>query len=80
MERRPDQPHAPVDEPSRGVGRERRREERLHETMAREANPERFDRVTFGLIVSGLLLSGSGLGLANACSDRGRGVAQEQER
>ena len=40
-------------------------------TLAREEDPRFFDRVTVGLIGSGLLLSGGGLALAYAASDRG---------
>ena len=47
--------------------------------MAREANPVLFDRVTIGLIVSGLILSVGGLGLAYAASEDGRAQAREQD-
>ena len=48
-------------------------------TMAREANPRLFDRVTIGLIVSGLVLSVGGLGLAYDMSEDGRGHAREHD-
>jgi len=50
------------------------------ETMAREANPELFDRVTVGPIVAGLVLSVGGLSLAYAAPEGGRGSAREQNR
>jgi hypothetical protein len=48
-------------------------------TLARQEDPQLFDRVTLGLIASGLLLSGGGLAVAYAASGIGSRRRGEME-